>query len=295
GGVLDPRGNGDLDPLAVPVLAQLDGSGGAAKRLFQGNLCLTLDVLAAQRRPAPGAGPRGSGTEPACAATAEERLEEVAERSRVTEQVLELVGRDGAVLELRPGLERVGTWAAGALPLLVFLPARTEFVVLLSLVGITQDLVGLVDLLEPLLRLLVALVDVGVMLARQLAKGAVNLLGGGRSGHTQRRVVVLEGRGHLSRTYRGQSRAKRFAPSARWYSGRARGPDCRTAWRRGAIPDHVKHSAPHPMRKLSHIGSAALLALAAATAGIATLPGEVTATAAGFSALHPLPGLKAGR
>ena len=49
------------------------------------------------------------------------------------------------------------------------------------------------------------------------------------------------------------------------------------------------------MRKLSHIGSAALLALAAATAGIATLPGEVTATAAGFSALHPLPGLKAGR
>src|SRR5205807_703704 len=176
-----------------------------------------------------------------------------------------VVGRDGAVLELRPGLEWVGTGAAGALPLLVFLPARTELVVLLSLVGITQDLVGLVDLLEPLLRLLVALVDVGVMLARQLAKGAVNLLGGGRSGHTQRRVVVLEGRGHLSRTYRGQSRAKRFAPSARWYSGRARGPECRTAWRRGAIPDHVKHSAPNPMRKLSHIGSAALLALAGAT------------------------------
>ncbi len=56
--------------------------------------------------------------------------------------------------------------------------------------GIGQDVVGLGDLLEPLLGLLVALVAVRVVLARELPVGLLDLLVGGVLADPQDLVVV---------------------------------------------------------------------------------------------------------
>jgi hypothetical protein len=55
------------------------------------------------------------------------------------------------------------------------LPVRTELVVLLALGGIAEDLVGLVDLLEPALGSRIARLGIGVMLPGELAKGLLDL------------------------------------------------------------------------------------------------------------------------
>ena len=70
-------------------------------------------------------------------------------------------------------------------------PVGSEHVVLLALLGVTENLVGLVDLLEPGLRSLVARILVRVKLARQ---APVDLLDFGRARlaiDTKRLVVVL--------------------------------------------------------------------------------------------------------
>src|SRR4029077_13026218 len=108
----------------------------------------------------------------------------------------------------------------GTFPLLVLLPARPELVVLLPLLRIAEDLVGLVDLLEPLLGRLVALVHVRVMFAGELAEGGPDLLLGSRPGNAQGRVVILEGRWHLHRRYRDGAAAKPGARGILWPSPR---------------------------------------------------------------------------
>src|SRR5690606_23876368 len=70
-------------------------------------------------------------------------------------------------------------------------PHGPGFVVLLALIGVTYDLVGRGDLLEALLGCCVTRVGVGVVLPRQLAIGAGDLLGVGRRRDTEDRVVVL--------------------------------------------------------------------------------------------------------
>jgi hypothetical protein len=70
------------------------------------------------------------------------------------------------------------------------LPLRTDGVVALALLGIGEDLVGLVDLLEALLRLRF-LVDVRVVLARELAVGLLDLLGARILRDAECLVVVL--------------------------------------------------------------------------------------------------------
>src|SRR4029434_11231032 len=67
-----------------------------------------------------------------------------------------------------------------------------QLVVFLSLRGIAEHLVGLVDLLEARLRRLVARVHVRVMLARELPEGLLDLLLGGAFVNAKRRVVILE-------------------------------------------------------------------------------------------------------
>src|SRR5690606_13209535 len=64
-------------------------------------------------------------------------------------------------------------------------------VVLLTLLGVGEHRVGLADLLEPGLGLRVALVLVGVMRARELAVGLLDLGGVGVLGDTERGVEVL--------------------------------------------------------------------------------------------------------
>ena len=81
--------------------------------------------------------------------------------------------------------------------------SEPERVVALALVGVGEDLVGLVDLLEARLGLRVALVDVGVVLARQLAVGGLDLLGRGGLRHPEDLVVVLESTMSQRRFYAG--------------------------------------------------------------------------------------------
>jgi len=65
-------------------------------------------------------------------------------------------------------------------------------VVLGPLVGIGQDRVRLVDVLESLLGRLVAGLLVRVVLAGELPEGLLDLRGRGRPGHAERLVVVAD-------------------------------------------------------------------------------------------------------
>src|SRR5581483_9650975 len=88
--------------------------------------------------------------------------------------------------------ERIGACRAPGAGLLVHPPVGAELVVLLALFGIPEDLVRLVDFLELRLRALVARVDVGMELARELAERLLDLLFSRRLGDPERRVIVLE-------------------------------------------------------------------------------------------------------
>src|SRR5262249_25775509 len=72
----------------------------------------------------------------------------------------------------------------------------TALVVLLALLGIGEDVIGGRDLLELLLRLLVAGIAVGVVFARQFPVGPLDLLLRGLLGNAQR-LVELVGHGAL--------------------------------------------------------------------------------------------------
>jgi hypothetical protein len=72
------------------------------------------------------------------------------------------------------------------------LPVLAKLVVAPPLVWIGEHLVGFVDFLEALLGCFVAGVHVGVILASQLAIGALDFLGRGISADAQDLVVILE-------------------------------------------------------------------------------------------------------
>src|SRR5262249_10585158 len=150
---------------------------------FEGDLDLVLEVAAAL---ADGLTARGrpAGT-PGLAA--KDRIKEVGERGALAEEVAHVVFGHGARLIARAarlggaGADRPlagGRARVGAI-LLILVPARPEVVVELALFGIGEHLIGLVDVLEARLGVFVAGVDVGVMLARQLAVRALDLLVGG--------------------------------------------------------------------------------------------------------------------
>ena len=83
---------------------------------------------------------------------------------------------------------KVAGLAAG-LP--IALPLGAKAVVLFPLLWIGEDLVGLIDLFEALLRFAIARVDVGMVLARQPPKRAADLFGFCVSAHAERLVVVF--------------------------------------------------------------------------------------------------------
>ena len=73
----------------------------------------------------------------------------------------------------------------------ISLPILAESVVEFPLVGVGQHFVGFVDLLEALLRVLVARIEVWVMLPRQLAIRRANLFLGRRPRDAEHLVIVL--------------------------------------------------------------------------------------------------------
>src|SRR6266545_3606499 len=88
-----------------------------------------------------------------------------------------------------------------------------EHVVRLASLGIRQDLVRLVDLLEPDVRLGI-LADVGMPLLRQPAEGALDV-GVGRTPHHAQDLVVVALRHHAGKsTYRALQRRPSYVPAS---------------------------------------------------------------------------------
>ena len=138
----------------------------AGDRLLEGDRYLCLEVLSALGT---GFGPR--------AATAR----------RPSEEVGEDVAHAGGVLEVE--VPKAPEPAAGA----GVRERAAAAVVLLALLGVREHVVGLGDLLEARLGLLVVGVAVGVVLARELAVGLLDLLGRRLLLDAERRVVVAGG------------------------------------------------------------------------------------------------------
>jgi hypothetical protein len=155
----------------------------AVVEILQADLDRGLERLPGARTArVPGsAAPRGA-TVGLSAQVPEERLEERAEAA-VAELELAAPLAAGVEPELLPAGRRR--------ELLAVLPARAESVVALALLRILEHLVRLRDLREALRRAL-ALVDVGVVLARELAVGLADLLLARVAGDPQGRVVVVE-------------------------------------------------------------------------------------------------------
>src|SRR5215218_7491418 len=138
------------------------------ERFFQRNHDVGLDIAAAFRsRPAPAKLSRGAAPESGLPATAaEECLEKIAE-SRPAKFKLDAAPiaapERAAVRALSPPWRRLETATR-------LVPVRPELIVSLPLLLIAQDLVGLIDLFELLLRPRLVLRHVGMELARQLPK-----------------------------------------------------------------------------------------------------------------------------
>src|SRR5438876_2914177 len=187
--VLHPRRDLDGESPGRPAVLSrnLDHLLGALVGLRESDLDLALDILAlssARSRP------RTCATEhvvrvgePAVRGLSKEGAEEVGEPTRiVAERVLARLSRVHV-------LEAAGPRGTSA-PLRELLPLGSDSVISLSLVGIAQDFVSLVDLLEAPLGVRL-LVDVRVVLTRELPVGLLDVVGRGVLRNAQRLVVVL--------------------------------------------------------------------------------------------------------
>src|SRR5690606_21815102 len=162
--VLHPGGDGDADGLAVHGERLLFGACGGAQVHAQ----LGVVVVPAEAR--------------AAAALAEHGAEDV----------LEVLFRPGAlpaegIAALASGKAAAcrGLFALRRLDLVGVLPLVAVPVVLPAAFGVAQHLVGLVDLLELALGLLVVGVEVGMVLARQPTVGLLDLVARGLAVHAQ--------------------------------------------------------------------------------------------------------------
>src|SRR5690606_33153011 len=146
---------------------QVDGGRDAAGGVLERQVQLGLEVAPPVGAGAP-AGPR------ARAGAAEQATEDVAEVAQVLEP--EAAGPCA-------GAPAGETCAHG--------PEAADLVVLLALLGVADHVVGGRDLLEALLGGLVARVGVGVVLARELPVGVLDLLLGGGLADPEDSVVIL--------------------------------------------------------------------------------------------------------
>lgn len=139
-------------------MGQLEGFGRAEGGFLEGDLQVVAQVRALCRL-LTGAIRAAASAAEAAGAGPEEHVEDVADAEAL-----------GAESALRAGV--------------------AELVVHLALLGSREHLVGLVDLLEPLLGLVVARVDVGVVLGRELAVCGPDLLHGGSAVDVEDFVII---------------------------------------------------------------------------------------------------------
>ena len=84
------------------------------------------------------------------------------------------------------------------------LGVEAELVVHLPLLGVAEDVVGFLNVLEALLGGFVAGVEVGMVLARQLAVGLADIVRGGLARHPEGFVIIVLGSGRHIKGLWGQ-------------------------------------------------------------------------------------------
>ena len=99
-------------------------------------------------------------------------------------------GENVAQIHIIKAAEAAAKAAAATGPEVGIHPCMAVLVIALALRGVTQHLVGLVDLLELGLGLLVAGIQVGVVLLGQLAVGLLDLIIRGGAVYAQHLVVI---------------------------------------------------------------------------------------------------------
>src|SRR5215472_1931852 len=139
--VSDARWNLHLHATPSLRVLKVQRAHSAAIRLLQRERRLRFHVLAGEGPNAKVAGPPGSRALPI------QIVKETGERAVRPEEILQILGTDRAVLYAAPS-ERCSGRPPSRLPGLVLLPIWTQLVVLLAFLGVTENLVRLVDLLE---------------------------------------------------------------------------------------------------------------------------------------------------
>ncbi len=190
--VADAGRDADVHVARLAVVRDRKTARRAAEGIFERQLDLLFDVAPLARRPAASAAsPRRPGARPLAAA--EEGVEEIGERIGVSEHALHLFRRHRAESAAARSSAAAAVFdvparrRAGARPgLFVRAPVRAELVVLLPLVGIAEHLVRLVDFLELRFGGLVTLIDVRMVLARELAERLLDFFISGRFGDAER-------------------------------------------------------------------------------------------------------------
>ena len=164
-------------------------AGGSLERFFQCDHEVGLDVLPAFRRC--GATAKTAAERRLAPPSTEERFEEIAKASSTELELYAAVASSGptetstcaAVPPIRRRLESAR-----------LVPIRPEMVVFRALLGIAQDFVGLVDLLEFLLGrgFFLRLGHIRMMFSRELAESAFDFIGARRFRHAEGLVIVPE-------------------------------------------------------------------------------------------------------
>ena len=202
--VADAGRNPHVNRARLAVVLQRQAPHGAMVGIVETEHDLLFDVPAFPRSAGARAAPAPPGvfTHRARRA-AEERVEEVREGVGIAKHVPHLFfahrpeaagpgTRSATEVDIPSAALRPGARTARRAGLFVHAPVGAKLVVFLPLGGIAQDLVRLVDLLELGLGRLVARIDVRVMLAGQLPERLLDLFVGGRLGHAERPVIILE-------------------------------------------------------------------------------------------------------
>src|SRR5579884_1378881 len=156
-------------------------------RVVQGQLDRRFEIFAALRRGEPGRTGAAAAADPR-----EEHVEEVGEPARPAGAAGTARSADVEIEAAEVGVLRLTVRALLLGLARRALPVRSEDVVLLALLGIAENLVRFLDVLELLFRgFLVVRIRVRVPFPRELAVRALDVFLGGRLRHAENRIVVF--------------------------------------------------------------------------------------------------------